>query len=208
MRPVNKIVKKGENLLKKIGAEINQTQGSQGIPIDVYMNDCLKYIDTVNNLKSINKKQKERAKEKLFNIYFSLQDYKGSERSTRYIWPRGKEVSIDDPDYFIGNGYLKSAEAFKGGLGFSGISSGLFLQQSGPKHDQYWKPPSKKPVTLTPKKDYDIIQTDYERHKEEANRMTLDEFHEEMKRQKQELLYEMRKLRETSDTNKGGLLIL
>ena len=104
--------------------------------------------------------------------------------------------------------YLISADAFKGGLGFSGISSGMFLQQSGPKHDQYWKPPSKKPVTLTPKKDYGIIQADYERHKEESNRMNLDEFHEEMDRQKREVLYEVRKLRETSDTDKGDVLIL
>ena len=65
MRQINKIIKKGENLLKKIGAEINRTQGVHGIPIDIYMNDCLKYIDTVNNLKNINKKQKEKAKKKL-----------------------------------------------------------------------------------------------------------------------------------------------
>ena len=38
--------------------------------------------------------------------------------------------------------------------------------------------------------------------------MDLDEFHEEMKRQKQELLHEVRKLRETSDTDKGDVLIL
>ena len=63
-------------------------------------------------------------------------------------------------------------------------------------------------MVLTPKKDYGIIQDDYERHKEEAGRMTLDEFHEEMRRQKEELLYEMRKLRETSDTDKGNILIL
>jgi len=204
MRQINKIIKKGENLLKKIGAEINHTQGIQGIPIDTYMNDCLKYIDTINNLKNIKKKHKEKAKEKLFSIYLSLQDYKGPERSTRYAWPRGKEIALEE----LRGEYLISADAFKGGLGFSGISSGMFLQQSGPKHDQYWKPPSKKPVTLTPKKDYGIIQADYERHKEESNRMNLDEFHEEMDRQKREVLYEVRKLRETSDTDKGDVLIL
>jgi len=204
MRQVNKIINKGENLLKKIGAEINRTQGIHGIPIDIYANDCLKYIDTVNSLKNISKKQKEKAKKRLFNIYFSLQDYKGSERQTRKPWPQGKEIALAD----LRGEYLISADAFKGGLGFSGISSGMFLQQSGPKHDQYWKPPSKKPVTLTPKKDYGIIQADYERVKEETHRMNLDEFHEEMKRQKEELLYEMRKLREASDTDKGDVLIL
>ena len=104
--------------------------------------------------------------------------------------------------------YLISAEALKGGLGFSGISNALFLQQSGPKHDDYWKPPPKKPVTLIPKKDYGKIQADYERVKEETLRMDLDEFHEEMKRQKEELLHEVRKLRETSDTDKRRVLIL
>ena len=74
--------------------------------------------------------------------------------------------------------------------------------------DRYWKPPPKKPVTLIPKKDYGIIQADYERVKEETLRMDLDEFHEEMKRQKQELLYEVRKLRETSDTDKRDVFIL
>ena len=204
MRQVNKIINKGENLLKKIGAEINRTQGVHGIPIDIYMNDCLKYIDTVNNLKNISKRQKEKAKKRLFNIYFSLQDYEGAERQTRKPWPQGKEIALAD----LRGEYLISADAFKGGLGFSGISSGMFLQQSGPKHDQYWKPPSKKPVTLTPKKDYGIIQAEYERHKEESDRMNLDEFHEEMRRQKEELLYEMRKLREASDTDKRDVLIL
>ena len=204
MRQINKIIKKGENLLKQIGAELNQNKGIQGIPIDIYINDCLGYIEAINKLTNINKKQKEKAKKKLFNIYLTLQDYKGSERQTRKPFPKGREISIEE----IGGTYITSADAYKGGLGFSGISSGMFLQQSGPKHDQYWKPPPKKPVTLTPKKDYDIIQADYERHKEEANRMTLDEFHEEMDRQKREVLYEMRKLRETSDTNPGRVLIL
>ena len=204
MRQINKIIKKGENLLKQIGAELNQNKGIQGIPIDIYINDCLGYIEAINKLTNINKKQKEKAKKKLFNIYLTLQDYKGSERQTRKPFPKGREISIEE----IGGTYITSADAYKGGLGFSGISSGMFLQQSGPKHDQYWKPPPKKPVTLIPKKDYDIIQADYERHKEEANRMTLDEFHEEMDRQKREVLYEMRKLRSTSDTDKRDILIL
>ena len=200
MRQVNKIINKGENLLKKIGAEINRTQGIHGIPIDIYMNDCLKYIDTVNNLKNISKRQKEKAKKRLFNIYFSLQDYQGAERQTRKPWPQGKEIALAD----LRGEYLISADAFKGGLGFSGISSGMFLQQSGPKHDQYWKPTPKSKVKTAPSSMYEWMMEDYE----EKRSLTLDEFHEEMKRQKEELLYEMRKLRETSDTDKGDVLIL
>ena len=200
MRQVNKIINKGENLLKKIGAEINRTQGVHGIPIDIYMNDCLKYIDTVNNLKNISKRQKEKAKKRLFNIYFSLQDYEGAERQTRKPWPQGKEIALAD----LRGEYLISADAFKGGLGFSGISSGMFLQQSGPKHDQYWKPTPKSKVKTAPSSMHEWMMEDYE----EKRSLTLDEFHEEMKRQKEELLYEMRKLREPSDTDKRDILIL
>ena len=200
MRQVNKIINKGENLLKKIGAEINRTQGVHGIPIDIYMNDCLKYIDTVNSLKNISKRQKEKAKKRLFNIYFSLQDYEGAERQTRKPWPQGKEIALAD----LRGEYLISADAFKGGLGFSGISSGMFLQQSGPKHDQYWKPTPKSKVRTAPSSVHEWLMEDYE----ERRSITLDEFHEEMDRQKREVLYEMRKLRETSDTDKGDVLIL
>ena len=200
MRQVNKIINKGENLLKKIGAEINRTQGVHGIPIDIYMNDCLKYIDTVNNLKNISKRQKEEAKKRLFNIYFSLQDYQGAERQTRKPWPQGKEIALAE----LRGEYLISADAFKGGLGFSGISSGMFLQQSGPKHDQYWKPTPKSKVKTAPSSMHEWMMEDYE----EKRSLTLDEFHEEMKRQKEELLYEMRRLREPSDTDKGDILIL
>ena len=200
MRQVNKIINKGENLLKKIGAEINRTQGVHGIPIDIYMNDCLKYIDTVNNLKNISKRQKEKAKKRLFNIYFSLQDYQGAERQTRKPWPQGKEIALAD----LRGEYLISADAFKGGLGFSGISSGMFLQQSGPKHDQYWKPTPKSKVKTAPSSMHEWMMEDYE----EKRSLTLDEFHEEMDRQKREVLYEMRRLRETSDPDQRRVLIL
>jgi hypothetical protein len=200
MRQVNKIINKGENLLKKIGAEINRTQGLHGIPIDIYMNDCLKYIDTVNKLTNISKRQKEKAKKRLFNIYFSLQDYEGAERQTRQPWPKGKEIALAD----LRGEYLLSTDAFKGGLGFSGISSGLFLQQSGPKHDQYWKPTPKSKVRKAPSSVHEWMMEDYE----ERRPLTLDEFHEEMDRQKREVLYEMRKLREASDTDKRDVLIL
>ena len=200
MDRINKIIKKAENLLTQVGAEINKTQGKHGIPIDIYMNDCLKYIDTVNNLKNINKRQKEKAKKRLFNIYFSLQDYQGAERQTRKPWPQGKEIALAD----LRGEYLISADAFKGGLGFSGISSGMFLQQSGPKHDQYWKPTPKSKVKTAPSSVHEWLMEDYE----ERRSITLDEFHEEMDRQKREVLYEMRKLRETSDTDKGDILIL
>ena len=146
-------------------------------------------------MKNITKNQRFEGRKRIFDVYFKLQEYEGPERQTE----KGQEIPFSS---------LQSANAYKGGLGFSGISDALFLQASGPKINPYWKPPPKKPATLITKKDYDIIQADYEKHKEETGRMTLDEFHEEMDRQKREVLYEVRKLRETSDTDKGDVLIL
>ena len=194
MRPYNKIIKKAENLLRDVKIK-QQKNVMSGIPIEVYKNYCLDYAERLSKLKNITKNQKFEGRKRIFNVYFKLQDYEGPERQTE----KGQEIPFSS---------LQSANAYKGGLGFSGISDALFLQASGPKINQYWKPPPKKPVVLIPKKDYGIIQADYERHKEEANRMTLDEFHEEMDRQKREVLYEVRKLRETSDTDKRDILIL
>jgi len=194
MRPYNKIIKKAENLLRDVKIK-QQKNVLSGIPIEVYKNYCLDYAERLSKLKNITKNQKFEGRKRIFDVYFKLQDYEGPERQTE----KGQEIPFSS---------LQSANAYKGGLGFSGISDALFLQASGPKVNQYWKPPPKKPAVLIPKKDYGIIQADYERHKEETLRMNLDEFHDEMKRQKEELLYEVRKLRETSDTDKGDVLIL
>ena len=194
MRPYNKIIKKAENLLRDIKIK-SQKNVMSGIPIEVYKNYCLDYAERLSKLKNITKNQKFEGRKRIFDVYFKLQEYEGPERQTE----KGQEIPFSS---------LQSANAYKGGLGFSGISDALFLQASGPKINQYWKPPPKKPVVLIPKKDYGIIQADHERVKEETHRMNLDEFHEEMRRQKEELLYEMRKLREASDTDKGDILIL
>ena len=50
MDKINETIKKAENLLTQIGAEINKTQGKHGVPIDIYMNDCLGYINSINKL--------------------------------------------------------------------------------------------------------------------------------------------------------------
>ena len=194
MRPYNKIIKKAENLLRDIRIK-SQKNVMSGIPIEVYKNYCLDYAERLSKLKNITKNQKFEGRKRIFDVYFKLQEYEGPERQTE----KGQEIPFSS---------LQSANAYKGGLGFSGISDALFLQASGPKINPYWKPPPKKPATLITKKDYDIIQADYEKHKEETGRMTLDEFHEEMDRQTREVLYEVRKLRETSDTDKGDVLIL
>jgi len=192
MTPLQKIIKKAENLLIQIEIETEKTHEIRGIPIETYKNDCLNYAERVNNLRNITRDQKVDARKRIFEIYFKLQDFKGSERQTRAPW---RETPFSS---------LQSANAYKGGLGFSGIADGLFLQSSGPKTNQYWKPTKMKPVRKVPKKEHAKIMEDYE----ERRSLSLTEFHEEMDRQKREVLYEVRKWRETSDSDKGRVFIL
>ena len=191
MRPYYKIINKAEHLLREIKIESEKTGQYRGIPIEVYKNYCLNYVEQISKLKNITKAQRYEGRKRIFEVYFKLQDYAGPERQTK----RGREIPFSS---------LQSANAYKGGLGFSGIADGLFLQNSGPKINQYWKPTKMKPVRKVPKKEHAKIMEDYE----ERRSLSLTEFHEEMDRQKREVLYEVRKLRETSDTNKGDILIL
>jgi len=191
MSPYYKIIRKAEHLLRDIKIESEKTGQYRGIPIEIYKNYCLDYAERLSKLKNITKNQRFKGRKKIFDVYFKLQEYDGPERQTK----RGREIPFSA---------LQSANAYKGGLGFSGISDGLFLQSSGPKVNQYWKPPPKSKVKTAPSSVHDWLMEDYE----ERRPLTLDEFHEEMDRQKREVLYEMRKLRETSDTDKRDVLIL
>ena len=191
MRPYNKIIKKAENLLRDVKIK-QQKNVMSGIPIEVYKNYCLDYAERLSKLKNITKNQRFEGRKRIFNVYFKLQEYEGPERQTK----RGREIPFSS---------LQSANAYKGGLGFSGISDGLFLQSSGPKINQYWKPPPKSKVKTAPSSVHDWLMEDYE----ERRPLTLDEFHEEMDRQKREILYEVRKLRERqSDSSKRTVLIM
>ena len=191
MRPYYKIINKAEHLLRDIKIESEKTGQYRGIPIEVYKNYCLNYVEQISKLKNITKAQRYEGRRRIFEVYFKLQDYDGPERQTK----RGREIPFSS---------LQSANAYKGGLGFSGISDGLFLQSSGPKVNQYWKPPPKSKVRTAPSSVHDWMMEDYE----ERRPLTLDEFHEEMDRQKSEVLYEVRKLREASDPNPRRVLIL
>ncbi len=191
MRPYYKIINKAEHLLRDIKIESEKTGQYRGIPIEVYKNYCLNYVEQISKLKNITKAQRYEGRRRIFEVYFKLQDYDGPERQTK----RGREIPFSS---------LQSANAYKGGLGFSGISDGLFLQSSGPKVNQYWKPTQKSEVRTAPSSVHDWLMEDYE----ERRSLTLNEFHEEMDKQKSEVLYEVRKLREASDPNPRRVLIL
>ena len=179
MSPYYRIIKKAENLLKKIAAESEKTGQYRGIPIEIYKNYCLNYVQRLSQLKNITEDQRFEGRKRIFDVYFKLQEFTGPERQTK----SGREIPFSS---------LQSANAYKGGLGFSGISDALFLESSGPKVNQYWKPPPKSEVRTAPSSVHDWLMEDYE----ERRPLTLDEFHEEMDRQKREVLYEVRKLRE------------
>ena len=171
MSPYYKIIRKAENLLKEIAAESEKTGQYRGIPIEIYKNYCLNYVQRLSNLKNITEDQRFNGRKRIFDVYFKLQDYDGPERQTK----RGREIPFSS---------LQSASAYKGGLGFSSISDSLFLQSSGPKINQYWRPTPKSKVRAAPSSVYEWLMEDYE----ERRSLTLDEFHEEMDRQKRGII--------------------
>ena len=207
-KTINSILHKANNLLLKIDIESKKTGQMRGIPIEIYMNDCLRHIERVNTLSNISNKQREMARRRLFDIYFQLQSFRGSERQTR---KPDKEIPFSslsiDIDSIADVGLL-AADAYQGGLGYS-VAKGQFLTDTTPKTNPYWRPPKKKaPVLDASRETCDTILSQYLEEKEKYHRMTLNEFHEEMDKQKQEVLYEVRKLRSTSDPHKRDILIL
>jgi len=103
---------------------------------------------------------------------------------------------------------LLSANSYQGGLGFSGVADGLFLQKSGSKSNPYWKPTKTAPVKTLPKEDYPAMMYEYEERRLDDARLTMAEFHEEMDREKREVLHDLRQLREKGNPNKRRVPIM
>ena len=203
MSQLKRIITKAENCFQRCVIELRKTKGVSGIPIDVYLNTCLDCVEMVNKLPNLSKTERHNARQKIFAVYFKLQKYSGPERQTRHAFPDGKEThmeTIDKP--------LVSANSYKGGLGFSGVSDGLFLQKTGRQTNDYWKPTKRRPAKTLPKEDYPAIMEEYEERRLDDARLTMAEFHEEMDREKRELLYEMRQLQQGRNTNKRDVPIM
>ena len=203
MSQLKRIITKAENCFQRCVIELRKTRGSAGIPIDVYLNTCLDCVEMVNKLPNLSKTERHNARQKIFAVYFKLQKYSGPERQTTHPFPTGKEThmeTIDKP--------LVSANSYKGGLGFSSVADGLFLQKSGSKSNPYWKPTKTAPVKTLPKEDYPAIMYEYEERRLDDARLTMAEFHEEMDREKRELLYDLRQLREKGNPNKRPVPIM
>ena len=203
MSQLKRIITKAENCFQRCVIELRKTRGSAGIPIDFYLNTCLDCVEMVNKLASISEKEREDAREKIFAVYFKLQKYGGPERQTTNAFPIGKETHmevIDKP--------LASANSYQGGLGFSGVSDGLFLQKTGRQTNPYWKPTKKAKVKTLPKEGYPAMMYEYEEKRLDDARLTMAEFHEEMDREKREVLHDLRQLRENSNPNKRRVPIM
>jgi len=203
MSQLKRIITKAENCFQRCVIELRKTRGSAGIPIDFYLNTCLDCVEMVNKLASISEKEREDAREAIFAVYFKLQKYGGPERQTTHAFPTGKETHmevIDKP--------LASANSYQGGLGFSGVADGLFLQKTGRQTNPYWKPTKRRPVKTLPKEDYPAMMYEYEERRLDDARLTMAEFHEEMDREKRELLHDLRQLREKGNPNKRRVPIM
>ena len=203
MSQLKRIITKAENCFQRCVIELRKTRGSAGIPIDFYLNTCLDCVEMVNKLASISEKEREDAREKIFAVYFKLQKYGGPERQTTNAFPIGKETHmevIDKP--------LASANSYQGGLGFSGVADGLFLQKTGRQTNPYWKPTKKDKAKTLPKEGYPAMMYEYEERRLDDARLTMAEFHEEMDREKREVLHDLRQLRENSNPNKRRVPIM
>jgi len=187
MNPLSRIVKRAEDLLRRIRIETAKNRQNSGIPIETYKNYCLTYADKINRLRGIPQWKKAEAREKVFKVYFDLQDFKGAERQT--LKPNIEIPFSSLPENITR--YLVSADAYQGGLGFS-AARGLFLQDSHQQSNPYWKPPKRRsPV-------YNVPESEYARLIEEhywKRTLTLEEWIEDFERERQEHLYEMRQLR-------------
>jgi len=187
MNPLSRIVKRAEDLLRRIRIETAKNRQNSGIPIETYKNYCLTYADKIHRLRGIPHWKKAEAREKVFKVYFDLQDFKGAERQT--LKPNIEIPFSSLPENITR--YLVSADSYQGGLGFS-VARGLFLQDSHQQSNPYWKPPQRRsPV-------YNVPESEYARLIEEyywKRTLTLEEWIEDFERERQEHLYEMRQLR-------------
>ena len=184
---LDRIVRKGLTLLKKVQYDKNK---SDSVPIEVYKTRCLGYIERVNELKYLKPDDLENARKKLFNVYFYLQSVSGPERQT----PHQTEISIEVVSKALDQAVADDFHKRTGGLGYS-VARGLTLtEERGEPINHYFRKVKKSPVysLLPPIEENKIVI-----------KQTMQEWRNEMAKQKKEILDELSRLRiETSNTPK------
>jgi hypothetical protein len=150
---------------------------SNSIPIEIYKNRCLGYIERVNELKHCNQDDIKYAKKRLFNVYFYLQSVSGPERQN----PSNNEIPIEIMqvalDQAVTDVYRRS-----GGLGYSVVRGLTLCEKKGEPINHYFRKVKKSPVISR-----------INRHIEEDKIMikqTMQEWRDEMAKQKKEVLDE------------------
>jgi|TARA_R100001530_G_scaffold52915_2_gene39082 hypothetical protein len=141
---IRNLVVKTENLLRRSNYHMVR-QGST--PIEPLKNYCLKNIEALNKLnrKALNIPDSlyDYAKKKMFDVYFELQDYRGTERS---IVDNHRELALEDIINLLDEYAVESyaAESRSGGLGFSSINGATLYISEAMNRNEYWKPPKKR----------------------------------------------------------------
>ena len=177
---LNKFVRKAEGLLDKVTYNM-YLKGT--VPIEIYKNRCLHYIEAVNKLKEVDADAKTQAKQRIFNVYFKLQEYDGAERQeNKQTFHTREDVEIpletvgDLLDTAVADAYRKTQ--FAGGLGFS-TSRGLTLAEGmGKLINNYWQPPKK----AAPVRMVDPSTASY------TPKETMQEWRDKMAAEKKEIL--------------------
>jgi len=169
---LDRLVKKGLMLMKKV--QYDQMR-SDSVPIEVYKNRCLGYIERINELKYINNDDLENARKRLFNVYFYLQSVSGPERQV----PHQTEVSIEIVSKALDQAVADDYARRKGGLGYSGTTGLTLSEDVGEPINHYFRKVEKKPVTL--------IRPVNSEYKVNA-KQTMEEWKDEMATQKKEIL--------------------
>ena len=185
MEKVMELTEKGVNLVKKVSADGICTDS---VPIDNYRNRCLSYIVELEStaVPVEHSIDKHKAKVFLYNIYEHLQNFKGTERQD---YDTERSISLEDIKDDEKSNAIQSATVYSGGgQGYAHVNwnSALFMSTHGKRKQSwkspYWKPTGYKPVKTLEPDEYPPINA----------KQTIQEWREEMEKQKREMLSEVR----------------
>ena len=147
---------------------------SDSVPIEIYKNRCLSYIERVNELKRCNQDDIKYAKKKLFNVYFYLQSVSGAERQN----PGNTEVSLELVQATLERAYTDEYK-HSGGLGYTTARGLTLTEERGEPINHYFRKVKKSPVIyLRPNKENIMYKA----------KQTKQEWLDEMAKQKKEVL--------------------
>ena len=167
---LDRFVRKGLTLMKKVQHDRDK---SDSVPIEIYKNRCLSYIERVNELKHCNQDDIKYAKKKLFNVYFYLQSVSGAERQN----PGNTEVSLELVQATLERAYTDEYK-HSSGLGYTTARGLTLTEERGEPINHYFRKVKKSPVTYL----HPIEETS------EMSKQVMQEWRDDMAKQKKEVL--------------------